>query len=312
VTAYRDKSAIAIAPPFKCETSAYIDTVELFFRCYLPRGILRGLETIQPPRKLKRRLRHSVIINKCVNKQGLIYGYRVIVHQPSPEMLAALDRYQTHYHGVLRRFDVAVDFTTETQAEAEAIARWLKTHVVLRWRRPGNMLPFQGGINMIWTEHRNRTSTPSRNLELYADKPSKVGNHGPCAHLELKFQRAAACRRAGIHRVTDLEKILDPAALFKRHLALSNAGDESLTRAMQITVAKDRERHRHRKPSSPIADRMTDRYRASLRGQVISVWERGLHDCAQSVKDSGKRIQTVPFELNLPTKITTPLCQQHM
>jgi hypothetical protein len=202
---------------------------------------------------------------------------------------------------VLCRFDVAPDFLFATESEAERFGRWLVTHTVLKWRRPGPMLDFPGGV--IWIPHRDRARTPNRNLSLYWDRPSKLDKTRFCVHPELRFQRAEACRKEGINRVKDLEKI-NPAALFRKHLALSDAGDDYAAKVIRKTVDDDRERAKRRKQRTPTAERINDRHRASISRFAATVLRKSGGDRAQSVKDTGKRITMTQFDLDLPSTIS--------
>jgi hypothetical protein len=276
------------------KSEAYIDTVEVYFR-WLPNGI-RRLQHLQGHNRRRR-----IIIEKCKDRHNKIVGHRVILHQPKPETLTALDRFQTQYHGVLCRFDVAPDFLFATESEAERFGRWLVRHTVLKWRRPGPMLDFPGGI--IWIPHRDRKRTPNRNLSVYWDRPSKLDKTRFCVHPELRFQRAEACRKEGINRVNDLEKI-NPAALFRKHLALSDAGEEFATHVIREAVDTDRDRAKRRKPRTPFLDSFTDRYRASISRFAATVLRKSGRDRAQSVKDTSKRITMTQFDLDLPSTIS--------
>jgi hypothetical protein len=160
--------------------AAYCDTVELFFRFALPPGI-RTLDRIQGVRTLT---------EPCIDQHSKTVGYRVIVHQPKPKAFDVLDRFQASHRGVLCRFDTAADYMFATEAQAEAFAQWLKTHVILKWRRPGQMHDFEGG-GVNWIKQSDRTRRSNRDLGVYADRLSKLTGQW-CAHLELKMLRASA------------------------------------------------------------------------------------------------------------------------
>jgi hypothetical protein len=283
-----DQSGVSRIGSFE-HVAAYVDTLELFFRYSLPPGI-RMLDRIQG-----RRIRTE----PCADDHEKIVGHRVIVHQPKLAALELLDRLQASHNGVLCRFDIAADFMFATEAEAEAFGRRLTTNVIMRWRRPGPMHDFEGGA-VNWVRQIDRSRRSNRDLEMYADRLSKLSGK-PCAHLELKILRAAACRRVvPSGRVKDILAI-DPAMLFAHHLALSDIGERHAERMIRATVDADREAFAGRTVSE-----FTDRYRSQLRRFAATVLRKNGADRAQTVKDRHprRRIETTTFALGIPARLT--------
>jgi hypothetical protein len=190
-------------------------------------------------------------------------GYRVTLHQPNQQMLGVLDRIP----GILFRFDIAIDFITRNQADADYLRDWNEKHVLLLWRRRGPTHDEADGSYRIKQKGRKRRS--ARDLLDYSSviKPSKIITGEPNAHLELRFQKAAACRKE-VRRVTDLIT-LDPAKLLHKHLRLSVISERFVVKAIRETIKEDRVRYAGREAST-----FGDRYRASLPHRVRSFLHR--------------------------------------
>jgi hypothetical protein len=77
------------------DIQAYIDTVELTFS-RRPKGLLAEASRI---------MRRKVWFEDIKDDTGKRWATRLICHQPSPEMLHALDR----YGGIISRLDIAFD-----------------------------------------------------------------------------------------------------------------------------------------------------------------------------------------------------------
>jgi hypothetical protein len=244
----------------------YLDTLELFFRC-LPKGIrgLIGSTQGKPP-----------IIKPCKNKSDWVWGYRVIVHQPSIPTQKILDVLQEQHGAVICRFDIAYDFPHVTRA-------WLERHVIMRWRRKGAMLEQPNGVYFIVQKGRRKRS--GRDIYLYDDRPSKITGELDVPHLDLRFQNAEAVRRQGINLVRDLID-LNPRELFEKHLKLVNVNIEGVTNLLiRKTLRAERERHQRRRRQSKKICPFLDRFRASLPHRLRCQLNRLFRGRAQLVKD---------------------------
>jgi hypothetical protein len=267
---------------------AYVDTVELFFRGYLPRGIRERLRQIhgREPRTTPVKL----------------HGFRLTVQKPSIAVLMELDRWQGRYNATVCRFDVAVDLLPEEPGQLERLNHLLRSHLILKWRTKGPMLDYDDRTYWVEQKSRKRSSKrhSNRDLLLYSDRPSKISGE-PCAHLELRFHRTQACKREGVQRATDLVR-LDPSKLFGKHIGWSDAGDRHAAKLIKRAVKEDQERYRG-KTTNPL----TDLYRASIARKVSSLLKRSGSDRAQSVKDQhpGMNIKMEGISmLHLPDQLT--------
>ena len=246
----------------------YLDTIEVFFTRW-PDGVkkLRRIKddplTWQASVKAKA-ITFTVIVTECRSRNKALSGYWISRHQPKLKMLHALDDLQARHRGaVVRRFDIAVDFGRDTVKEAAAYARWLLTHTVMRWLRPGSMTDFESG-GVCWIDHEGRKRLPNRNLDLYSDFASKLTKR-PAAHLEIRIQSTAACKREGVRRVLDVLKII-PAKLCDKHLALSDIGERQAKKIVKqaFDAASEQYRQRRNVPTTPTSERAADRHRGRV------------------------------------------------
>lgn len=184
------------------ETTAYLDTVEVFF----PHWIAR--------RQFERIGRLKV----CQGRQNEVWGYRLILNQPTQQQLLAADAAARKYRGVVSRFDLAIDVqfsSADPPDAANAFKDLIIRTALLRWRRRG---PMEDTENVIyWSRARRRY----RNFALYADKPNRHTGELNCVHLELRFLKPKAVRSQGVTRVKDLLAV-SPRALFERHVKFSS------------------------------------------------------------------------------------------
>jgi len=176
---------------------AYIDTVEFFFQ-YLPTGARNKIDAVHG---------RSPWVTPCKDRFGNVVGYRIGLHQPKPAVLRILAQFQQRHRGKLCRVDVAVDLTTHSKA-------WIVQHCLLRWRRSGPMHDEENAV--YWIEQHSRSRRSTRDLILYADRPSKITRRA-CTHLELRFFSTPSVRNQGFERSTDLIGI-NPRLLFQRHI----------------------------------------------------------------------------------------------
>lgn len=256
---------------------AYIDTVEMYFRRYRPRGLLRAVHSQGC----------AAWFQQCY-ADGIAAGYRLIVHQPNVPALRLLDQHQRDHDGKLCRFDVALDLITTPQ-DHDALRQWIEGHAVLSWRRAGSMNAV--GATLYWNTYEGKRS--NRDVVLYDDRPSKITGR-KCVHFELRFYNAGAIRRAGFHDASDLIE-LNPRELFRRHVKLLDV-EPLRRRLIRRAVRADRIKVRSQRTS-----RITDGYRARIPDRLRSLLHR-----AQRVKDlypaRVARLQAIPIEvLRVPT-----------
>ena len=220
-----------------------IDTVELFFlreKIKTPgiSSIGRTIEAVQGKRP---------IIERCKDRSGWLRGYRVAVHQSTVEARKLLDALQQRYHAVMCRFDVAYDFPNIPRD-------WFKPRLVMKCRRPGEMLEEPNGVYFI--KQIGRRSRSGRDVLLYV-RPSRR----PGSRVELRFQNAGAVRRQGINRATDLDN-LNPRQLFEKNFKLVEDIDAIKNAMIRKSLRAERKHHQRRHNGKHHL--FVDQYRASL------------------------------------------------
>ncbi|TWI58295.1 hypothetical protein IQ16_08201 [Bradyrhizobium huanghuaihaiense] len=191
----------ALDEPLIANVEAYIDTVEITYP-RRPKGLLAEARAI---------LGRKGWFKDIIDTKGNRWGVRLHLHQPTPELLAALDK----YGGSLGRFDIAFDIIPRDMS-IEMMARVIRECAILRWRRPQAMFEIEG--TLYWTEWHPGEVRPDRNLAEYHDLPSKIDGQ-PAVHLELRFQTSDATKAQNLQRPSQLAT-LNPRALFDRHIRI--------------------------------------------------------------------------------------------
>lgn len=260
---------------------ACIDTIELFFA------------RIRPAEQL-RRLKHcssKALLTQCKGKNGLVWGYRLTVQQPSLIVLQKLDALVIEYQGIPTRLDVAITYFSGdlTQLKSDILR-----HCILRWRRAGAMRDYDDDLT-YWCAFQQGKKRPHRNLTLY----NKTIGTRECVRLELRLLRARVLRSNGIHGISDLID-LDPKALFTRHLKWSDVGDKFVQDVIRKAVQSDRKR------TVKTPNTFTDRYRSRISHRVRDLLRRTGTDRAQFVRDHHpkRQVNSLPIPLSIPTSLT--------
>ncbi|WP_404653740.1 hypothetical protein [Bradyrhizobium sp. USDA 336] len=194
-------AAEALDEPLIADIEAYIDTIELTYP-RRPKGLLAEARAI---------LGRKVWFEDIVDAKGNRWGVRLPLHQPTPALLVALDK----YGGSLSRFDIAFDIFPRDMS-IELMAKVIRECAILRWRRPQAMFEIEG--TLYWTEWHAGEVRPDRNLAEYHDFPSKIDGR-PTAHLELRFQTSDATKAQNLHLPSQLIG-LNPRALFDKHIRI--------------------------------------------------------------------------------------------
>jgi len=187
--------------PLIAKVEAYIDTLELTYP-RRPKGLLAEARAI---------LGRPVWFKDISDAEGNRWGVRLHLHQATPELLMALDK----YGGSLSRFDIAFDLFPFDMS-TELMAKVIRECAILRWRRPQAMLEFES--TLYWTEWHLGHIRPDRNLAEYHDLPSKIDGR-QTVHLELRFQTSDAAKAQNLHRPSQLVR-LNPRALFDKHIRI--------------------------------------------------------------------------------------------
>jgi hypothetical protein len=197
----RSKCATALDGSLIARIHAYIDTLELTFR-RRPKGLLAEARKI---------LGRKIWPEPIISPDGRQRGVRYIIHQPTPELLRALDK----YGGIVSRVDIAFDIFP-LHLSLEEMAALIRSNTLLRWRALGRMHDYK--TTLYWVEEYKGGARPDRNLAEYHDEPSKL-NGRPVVHLELRLQTSDATKAENLYLPSDLEK-LNPRELFDKHLSV--------------------------------------------------------------------------------------------
>ncbi|HVQ71167.1 MAG TPA: hypothetical protein VMT08_27040 [Bradyrhizobium sp.] len=215
-------SATDADAPAIANIEGYIDTVGISYP-RRPKGLLSEARAI---------LGRKVWFSDIVDASGKRWGTRLPLHQPTPELLRALDQ----YGGCVSRADVAFDIFPLHMTLAE-MAAFVRTNALLRWRRPQAM--FDCETTLYWTEKHGEGDRPDRNLAEYHDLPSKL-NGKPTVHIELRFQTSDACKAENLHQPSDLGK-LNPRELFEKHIRIIDF-ERHIQRDVQSSITPRRTR----------------------------------------------------------------------
>ena len=203
-------TATALDAPPIADIAPYIDTLGMSYR--RSKGLLAEVSKI---------LGHRKVRLDAIQRDGKVYGSKYTFHQPTPELLHALDKYD----GCISRFDIAFDIFPRLLS-IEEMAAMIRANVILNWRRPQRMHEDRG--TLYWTAQHIGETPPDRNLAEYHDLPSKLTGQ-PVVHLELRFQTSDAVKAEKIHLPSDLEK-LNPRELFDKHLSVIDSISPHATR----------------------------------------------------------------------------------
>ena len=188
-----DEPPIAIIMP-------YLDSLGMSYR--RSKGLMAEVSKIVGQRKIR---------IDPIQRGGEVFGSRYTFHQPTPELLDALDKYD----GCIARFDIAFDIFPLDMSVA-LMSSLIRANTFLRWRRPQPM--FEIGGTRYWGQHHRAKKPPDRNLAEYHDEPSKLDGR-PTVHLELRFQTSDAVKAEKLHLPSRL-KSLNPRELFDKHVRI--------------------------------------------------------------------------------------------
>jgi len=172
---------------------------------------------------LRKRYGRRLILEECpVPRRPHSRLFWTTIHQPDQETLERLFEIQ-HKRFVVHAVHLAVDFLCSA-SDAERLIEFLKRGLVQKWGRRDSR--FQAVATTHYWHHARRAP---RNLTLYSDRPSKTGL-GPCAHLELRFTGAAACKRAGVENLKTLMRGVDMVKMLQHQTRIAFIDENKLDR----------------------------------------------------------------------------------
>ncbi len=272
-------------PPAKpLATVATPDTVGVFMR-WPPRGLRRLLMAAATAER-------DVQIRRCPGG-----GIRAEVNRANTAVILLMRRLagDRRLISCVSRVDIAVDFRMRDEDEARALFDWLTRRAKLKWRSkrgrkqyPREIDQRRGALWVLWTgRHR------PRDLCVYV-KPGNV------VRMELRFQKAAAVRRAGLDKLEELEN-LDVRKLIGRNIKTEKLTERRITSIIRKTHKEDMIRHRasKRRGDHPV----TDQYRARIRARVRRMLSQ------LDMQEARPRTGTEKIEmdwLSIPMRVTIP------
>ena len=194
---------------------AYVDTITLFHHGMFPRDDLSWLRA---------RFRRRMILKSWKAPGNSFRGGFITLHQPDVETLERLSAIPKRPF-VVNAVHIAVDFICPDQEQAKLAAAFLGRAAVQKWHRCKH------------SSHRERNTQYwrrgrwTRNIAVYGDRASKTGN-GSCCHVEMRFNTAAACRRAGLD-LNHLLHGLDVLPLLDGQARIAPIDPKKLDRAIE-------------------------------------------------------------------------------
>ncbi len=264
---------------------AYLDTVEILVKFPLPAGLMGTL------RKLAGRRMHpreATRPDKVDPSTRHAYGMIIRLVQPTNNELQLILALCGDEYRVIRA-DVACDFHLANAQEAKNCARYLTQHGWQKWR--GKTRRRNDTENVAyWSANANTT----RNIALYHDKPSRK-NGEPCAHWEMKFIGAGACRRAGLDDLRKLLEGIDVLRLMKRQAKLKAFNRKRFFKATETAAANTKRRYDLEKMTvDQVQKRIHGFIFAALQTSRVILTEETIHTVsAQKLHDRAERIQLV-------------------
>ncbi|MCC8946472.1 hypothetical protein H8A97_15455 [Bradyrhizobium sp. Arg62] len=152
------------------------------------------------------------------NNPEVIWGYRLVVNQPSRFCIDLLQLYSKidpkfSFYRCHVAFDVIQIYEGWTYEE---VADALKNLFHLRYRRlDDDVLEYEDSTYSIYVKMRK--SRPYRNTCFYNGKPSKITGEENAIHLEIRLERKRAVQAAGVNEPIDILGI-KPAEIFSQFL----------------------------------------------------------------------------------------------
>lgn len=175
--------------------------------------------------------RHSKAVTAYLEQAGCTFhpgetkawhwGVRYQLSQPSEEALKGLIAILPRY--CVSRVDVSLDFICREKSEAVALQDFVVPRITQRWPSKASQVACETTIYL-------RRAWQRRNALIYSDKSSKVDGR-PCVHVEMRFTRAADCRRLGLNT---FEGILacSPQRIAEHELRLCSVNPRQLAAAI--------------------------------------------------------------------------------
>lgn len=202
---------------------AYIDTIEMFSR-RRPSPWLLGL--------LREACGQPVWYREC-GKGGTVWGYVLIVNQPSEQALRILDEWHQEYRCSISRVDIAFDFDPRPHVSRDQVISFVINNIHLKNRRSSDET-HQIGETYYAVKRAGRATKSPKDRCSYFNRMGKTDGELDKIHDELRFQTRRAVKAAGIERPIDLITV-NPRELHERHLFVASTQSRR-ERAIEITM----------------------------------------------------------------------------
>jgi hypothetical protein len=199
------------------------------------------------------------------------------VHQPS---LLTIEHVGTERpNHVITRFDLALDLIVTSASTQVLLYNFLRQHLTQPWRGKRERTVYKGTVYL-------GPASTRRNVALYRSS-SKITSQ-PAVHLELRYIAADACRRRGVHRITDLSA-LDIDSCIRRDMRFSTIcwriADKSFDRLAEEAVRQHANREDTVKAPSTIYSRISVE---SARRRLVDLFLRSMQDENQVLRWSDR------------------------
>ena len=209
-----------------CNPCAFVDTLIILWYRRPPSELLSRLA-----RQYGKRLQFKPLYKR---KDDGPVPWVMKIQQPTVSTLEVLDEIQRQPWKVpplvVNRVDVAVDFPCETAIEAEELTEFLRQHYLLKFKRRVHR-----GHQTQNVSYARNNAKARRNVVIYGDRPSKVAGT-PCAHFEMRFRGAAACKAAGVGSIRALIEGVDVMAMLQHQSKLTVIDRQKLDRTVETIV----------------------------------------------------------------------------
>jgi len=191
---------------------AYIDRVNIWLDTNRP---VVSQKTIQAFHLSNRKIE---IVNWPMSKFQPSWKQKLQLHQPTPELLKLVedDIHRASCNYVINRVELAVDWITETAANADAMHLFLQTHFVHCSSMSYHFENEYKTPTCMGTSYFAQKKKHKIVPVIYTDKVSKV-NREPCAHFEYRLTDTGTCRAKEILTLDDLI-VYDIIAFFTDHV----------------------------------------------------------------------------------------------
>jgi hypothetical protein len=258
---------------------AYVDTITILVEFPPPSGLLS---------KLRRMARNRMKADDAMRPDRANpdiqhpYGKIIALAQPTEQeirliLAMCVDGYLTI------RGDVACDFHPSSREEAVSCGEYLSQHGRQKWR--GKKRSYNRTENVTYW---SADAATTRNIAVYYDKPSRK-NGEPCAHWEMRFMSADACRRAGLDDLNKLLEGIDVFRLLNHQSELRALDKRRFFKLTENTARRMKLSHRHALENRTVAqvqNRIHGMIFAALQNEHFTPDEATIDDVAvQEIHD---------------------------